>query len=81
MFAYIGSRTTRERKARGEGITVCRVGDAGLLEPVQVLGGLANPSYLALSRRGDRLYTVHGDGSGCSVLREWPRPAVCRCRA
>jgi 6-phosphogluconolactonase (cycloisomerase 2 family) len=68
MLAFIGSRTTRERNARGEGITVCRVGDDGLLSPVQVVGGLENPSYLALNRRGDRLYTVHGDGDACSVL-------------
>ena len=68
MLAYIGSRTTRERDARGDGITVCRVQADGALEPVQVLGGLVNPSYLALNRRGDRLYTVHGDGNSCSVL-------------
>lgn len=68
VFAYIGSRTTRERNARGEGITVCRVHDDGTLEPVQVLGGLANPSFLALNRACDRLYTVHGDGDSCSVF-------------
>lgn len=68
MLAYIGSRTTRERHARGEGITVCRVHANGGLEPVQVLGGLSNPSYLALNRGGNRLYCVHGDGSTCSVL-------------
>lgn len=68
MHAFIGSRTTLQRKARGDGITVCRVCDDGLLSPVQVLGGLENPSYLALNRRGDRLYTVHGDGAACSVL-------------
>jgi 6-phosphogluconolactonase len=68
MLAYIGSRTTRERNARGDGITVCRVHADGTLEPLQVLGGLVNPSYLALNRRGDRLYTVHGDGNSCSVL-------------
>lgn len=69
MFAYVGSRTTRERNARGEGITVFRVDPAsGALERAQVLGGLVNPSYLALNRRGDRLYTVHGDGQEVSVL-------------
>ena len=25
VIAYIGSRTTRERNARGDGITVCRI--------------------------------------------------------
>lgn len=67
-WAYIGSRTTRERNARGEGITACRVRPDGSLEVVQVLGGLANPSYLAVNRQGTLLYTVHGDGDGCSVL-------------
>jgi 6-phosphogluconolactonase len=68
MFAYIGSRTTRERNARGDGITVCRVATDGALTPVQVLGDLVNPSFLALNRRGNRLYTVHGDGDTCSVF-------------
>ncbi|MFY9512641.1 MAG: lactonase family protein [Rubrivivax sp.] len=67
-FAYIGSRTTRERNARGDGITVCRVGDDGSLAPVQVLGDTINPSFLALNAPGDRLYTVHGDGESCSVF-------------
>ena len=47
---------------------MCRVGDDGLLTAIQVLGGLEHPSCLALNRRGDRLYTVHDHGSGCSVL-------------
>jgi 6-phosphogluconolactonase len=68
MFAYVGSRTTRERNARGDGITVCRVDTDGALLPVQVVGDLVNPSFLALNRRGDRLYTVHGDGETCSVF-------------
>ncbi len=68
MFAYIGSRTTRERNARGDGITVCRVEADGALTPLQVLGDLVNPSFLARNRRGDRLYTVHGDGETCSVF-------------
>lgn len=68
MFAYIGSRTTRERNARGDGITVCRVENDGTLSPVQVLGDLVNPSFLAINRRGDRLYTVHGDGESCTVF-------------
>jgi 6-phosphogluconolactonase len=71
-LAYIGSRTTRERHARGEGITVCRVEDDGRLTPIQVLGDLVNPSFLALNRRGDRLYSVHGDGDACSVFAVAP---------
>lgn len=62
MFAYVGSRTTRERNARGEGITVYRVDQgSGVLERIQIVGELINPSYLTLSRDGERLYAVHGD--------------------
>lgn len=62
MFAYVGSRTTRERQAMGDGITVFRVEPAsGALERVQLLDGLVNPSYLTLSSSGTRLYAVHGD--------------------
>jgi len=62
MFAYVGSRTTRERKARGDGISVYRCDPAtGALELVQVHGDLVNPSFLALNKAGDRLYAVHGD--------------------
>ena len=69
MFAYVGSRTTRERNARGEGLSVHHVdaGDGGL-ERVQVLGDLVNPSYLALSADGRRLYAVHGDRTEASAF-------------
>jgi 6-phosphogluconolactonase (cycloisomerase 2 family) len=66
MFAYVGSRTTKERTARGDGITVYRVLSNGHLEPVQIAGDLVNPSYLALSKDGTRLYTIHGDESDIS---------------
>ncbi|APO81976.1 lactonase family protein [Pseudomonas asiatica] len=69
MFAYVGSRTTRERNARGDGITVYQVDQqAGTLERVQVVGDLVNPSFLALNRAGDRLYSVHGDRSEVSAF-------------
>lgn len=71
-FAYVGSRTSRERHARGEGITVWRVRPSGGLEHVHTAGGLVNPSYLALNQRGDRLYAVHGDGESVSVLAADP---------
>lgn len=62
MFAYVGSRTTRERNARGDGISVYRCAPAtGALELIQIVGGLINPSFLALNKAGDRLYAVHGD--------------------
>ncbi len=73
MFAYVGSRTTRERNARGEGISVFRVDpDSASLTPVQVLKGLPNPSFLALNRQGDRLYCVHGDTTTISSYRVSP---------
>ncbi|MDF2643626.1 MAG: 6-phosphogluconolactonase [Pseudomonas sp.] len=73
MYAYVGSRTTRERNARGEGISVYAVDqDRGTLERVQLLGDLVNPSYLTLSRAGDRLYTVHGDQSDVSAFAVEP---------
>ncbi len=61
MFAYVGSRTTIERNARGEGISVYQVRKNGELDLVQVVRDLINPSFLALSADGQRLYTVHGD--------------------
>lgn len=62
MFAYVGSRTTRERNARGEGLSVFELDPrSGELERVQLVEGLVNPSYLLLDHSGERLYCVHGD--------------------
>jgi 6-phosphogluconolactonase (cycloisomerase 2 family) len=70
MYAYVGSRTTRERNARGKGISVYTIDqEKGTLELVQVLENLVNPSFLALNRAGDVLYTVHGDQSDVSAFR------------
>ena len=69
VYAYVGSRTTRERNARGEGISVYRVTLAdGSLELVQLVADLVNPSFLCLNNAGSRLYTVHGDGHEVSVF-------------
>jgi 6-phosphogluconolactonase len=63
MFAYVGSFTSAKRKARGDGINVYRVDAAsGVWTHVQHVGGLENPSYLALSPNQRFLYSVHGDG-------------------
>ena len=43
-FAYIGCRTTKERKARGKGISVYKV-DGDNWELVQILEGQVNPSW------------------------------------
>ena len=70
MYAYVGSRTTRERNARGEGISVFKVAAAtGQLERVQVVADLVNPSFLARNRQGDVLYVIHGDQQEVSAFR------------
>lgn len=70
MFAYVGSRTTRERNARGDGISIFRVDPVqGTLELVDVVKDLINPSFLALSSNGEFLYTVHGDETDVSAFK------------
>lgn len=70
QVAYVGSRTTRARNARGAGISSFRVDAAtGLWTPAAVIGDLTNPSYLALHPTLERLYAVHGDGSEISAFR------------
>jgi 6-phosphogluconolactonase len=62
MYAYVGSFTTAQRKARGDGIHVYRADPAtGAWTHLQHFGDLVNPSYLALSRDQRFLYSVHGD--------------------
>jgi len=69
FFAYVGSRTTRERNARGEGINVYRV-DANTAQwtHVQLIKGLDNPSFLAFDRTKRFLYAVHGDLTDISAF-------------
>ncbi len=70
MFAYVGSRTTRERHARGEGITVWQLDEStGDLELVQTVGDLVNPSFLLHHPTLPVLYTVHGDQQEVSAFR------------
>lgn len=61
LFAYVGSYTTPEREGQGNGINVYRVGRDGSFSHIQHLGGLENPSFLALNAAGTHLYSVHGD--------------------
>jgi 6-phosphogluconolactonase len=69
VFAFVGSRTTRERNARGVGISVFRVEQTtGALTLAHAHGDLVNPTYLALNRNGSRLYAVHGDGETVSAF-------------
>ncbi|RSM68241.1 6-phosphogluconolactonase [Actinoplanes sp. ATCC 53533] len=79
-FAYVGSRTTKARNARGTGITVWRVNGPRPWEQIQTLpaddgdpgtpgmpGELPiNPSFLTLSADGRFLYAVHGDATQVS---------------
>lgn len=77
-FAVVGSRTTRERQARGEGLVVFACDAEGrLLERVQVLP-MENPSYQCLSADGRTLYTVHGDREQASALRVDPATGTLR---
>jgi 6-phosphogluconolactonase len=69
-FAYVGSRTTRERNARGDGINVYQHDvESGRWTHLQLISGLANPSYLAFDRIRQFLYAVHGDLSDISAFR------------
>jgi 6-phosphogluconolactonase len=62
MFAYVGSFTTAQRKARGDGIHVYQADPAtGAWTHIQHVGDLTNPSYLVVSRDQRFLYSVHGD--------------------
>ena len=58
----MGSFTSAERKARGNGINVYRMDPAtGAWSHVQQVGELVNPSFLVLSKDQRALYSVHGD--------------------
>lgn len=62
MIGYIGSRTTKERKAQREGITVYRR-ENGTWQKVQTVSCGDNPSYVCFNKVQNRLYAIHGDGS------------------
>ncbi len=69
MIAYVGSRTTKERGAHGDGINVYQMNPAtGSWEHLQTVSNLVNPSFLALGHLGKTLYAVHGDQSEISSL-------------
>ena len=66
-FAYVGSRTTKERNARGVGITVYGYApETGACTLVQTLNELVNPSFLTFDPSQTHLYCVHGDLSEVS---------------
>ena len=67
---YVGSRTTRERNARGNGIEVYRTDEStGIWNHLQTVEGPDNPSYLCRDKTGQYLYAVHGDLRCASALR------------
>ncbi len=68
QLVYIGCRTTRERNARGNGITVARIRPDGLWQIVQSLDGIVNPAFLAFDHQRRFLFAVHGDGSEVSAF-------------
>ncbi|WP_300753604.1 lactonase family protein [Janthinobacterium sp.] len=69
MFAYVGSRTTKERNAKGDGINVYQIEPSnGHWHHRQLVGELVNPSFLALAPNGRFLYAVHGDQSEVSAF-------------
>ena len=80
LFAYVGSYTSPERNGHGNGINTYRVDpQTGAFRHIQHLGGLENPSFLALDEAGTRLYSVHGDRSEATsyaVDRETGRLAI-----
>jgi 6-phosphogluconolactonase len=62
VYAYVGSYTTAERNARGDGIHVYKMNpETGAWTHVQHVGDLVNPSFLAMRRDQRFLYSVHGD--------------------
>lgn len=66
-LALVGSRTTRERDARGDGLELF---DTSTVPWRHVAGlGCTNPSFLAPGRGRGEWYVVHGDGHQVSHVR------------
>ena len=62
-FMYVGSYTSPAR-GKGAGISVfSRGADSSPWTLVQVLNEFADPSFLAIDRKGQTLYSAHGDGT------------------
>lgn len=66
--AYVGCRTTAERNARGQGITMFQVSPQGVWSERHTTAAGANPSFLCLHPGGRMLYAVHGDGDAVSAF-------------
>lgn len=71
-WALVGARTTAERKARGQGLTLFRTVSEGRVWSLAHTLALTNPSFQVLNRAGTHAYTVHGDFSEVSVIAVSP---------
>jgi 6-phosphogluconolactonase len=79
MFAYVGSFTTAQRNARGDGIHVYGVDGAnGTWAHLQHVKDLTNPSFLALSPNQRFVYSVHGDGDYATAFALDPKTGQLR---
>jgi len=79
MFAYVGSFTTAQRHARGDGIHVYRVDEStGTWAHLEHVGNLTNPSFLALSHDQRFLYSVHGDSDHVTAFALDPKSGQVR---
>lgn len=67
--AYVGCRTTKARNARGKGLMVYEINEAGTWKEKQCLFTEENPSYQCLDREKKYLYSVHGDLTKLSSYR------------
>lgn len=68
MYAYVGCYTTPDRDGRGEGIGVYQVDpQSGAWTLVQLVGEVANPSFLAIHPEQHTLYCVHGGNDHSEV--------------
>ncbi len=69
-FAYVGCFTSAKRKARGKGISVYSVDPiTGIWSLIETFKTLDNPSFLALDRQQNFLYSVHGDSENVCAYR------------
>jgi 6-phosphogluconolactonase len=73
-LAYVGSRTSKERNACGEGISVYHIDPTTAKWTLfQIAKDLVNPSFLTFDNQRTVLYTVHGDKSEVSAFRVDPQ--------
>ena len=64
MFVYVGAYT-EPPSGSADGIAVFRFdADTGVLDPVQTVPGVVNPSWLTLDGREQILYAVNEEGEG-----------------